>query len=67
MPRYGVRRRIEQETTVMAGSEREAAAIAQSLHNLEWDDTGYVELEAAFDLRKMPPVRNSARPKGQLN
>ena len=66
MPRYRVRRRIEQETTVMADNEQDAERIAESLHELEWEDTGYVELEAEFDFRKAPE-KPIVRPKEHLN
>lgn len=67
MPRYRVRRRIEQETTVLADNEHDAEDIARSLHELEWEDTGYVELEAEYDFRKATPEKLVVRRKELLN
>lgn len=67
MPRYRVRRRIEQETTVVAENEHDAERVAESLHDLEWEDTGYVELEAEFDFRKEQEPLRASCPKELLN
>lgn len=57
MPRYRVRRRIEQEATVLADNEHDAEDITQSLH----------ELEAEYDFRKATPEKLIARRKELLN
>lgn len=67
MPRYRVRRKIEQETTVVADNEHDAEDMARGLHELEWTDTGYVELEVEYDLRKHEAPKPSKCPKELLN
>lgn len=67
MPRYRVIRRIEQETTIMADDEQQAEEIARSLHNLEWEDTGFVELEAEYDLKDTPFPQGKPGNRSQLN
>lgn len=67
MPRYRVRRRIEQETTVIADDEQDAETIARSLPELEWEEAGYVELEAGYDFRKSVTPPRASCPKELLN